>query len=503
MANNLGVIGRWSLVLGLAVGWTAVARLTALGDDPGRITRVAQKQQTRKKANSLRGTATTPTAKAEMATSAADPAATGETAPADAGALSFQRDIAPILVANCVGCHTGTGPGLGRGKLSMASFEKLMAGGKRGTDIVPGDPDLSHLVLMIQGEETPRMPPTNGQRGLAESAAEKIEAWVKAGARLDAGLSPTDPLSKYSATTADLRRDEIAKLKPEERDQRIEETGRERWKKATATVPDFASGTHFVALGNLPGDRTTKLLKAMEAEYALANRLLGGTNGPALDPVEKISLYIFKDQNSFVEFVRTVENQEVETGELARARLNVEAPYLVAVDPFNGGEEPAATAPKRGTRRGKKADEAAGGPERSLLGLFTEQLIAGAANKAGKPPKWVALGLGAFAAHQVEAGSPYYRRLQGETLENVRIGWQSKATEVLGGNAPVETTRAIGFSIFEWIAANAPAASLTNFIRVMLEGQNQTDEAIQNCLGINREQFLLGSGSWFANRYGR
>ena len=320
-------------------------------------------------------------------------------------------------MANCVGCHTGTGPGLGRGKLSMASFEKLMAGGKRGADIVPGDPDLSHLVLMIKGEETPKMPPNNGQRALADSAAEKIEAWVKAGARLDAGLSATDSLDKYAPTTADLRRDELARMKPEERDKVIEQTGRDRWKKATATVPDFTSGTHFVAFGNLPGDRTAKLLKAMEAEYALANRLLSGTKGPALDPAEKISLYIFKDQNSFVEFVRTVESQEVEPGEMARARLNVESPYLVAADPLNGGEETAQTAPKRGSRWGKKADDTLGGPERSLLGLLTEQLIAETANKTGKPPKWVALGLGAFAAHRVESGSPYYRRLQGETLE--------------------------------------------------------------------------------------
>ena len=495
MSNKFGSIGRWFVVVGLTGGLTGVAALDSVGDDGFRVIQVAQKQQAKKKATPKKGNAGAPVAKEAMSVPAV-------TDPADNNTLSFKSEIAPLLVANCVGCHTGTGAGLARGKLSMASFEKLMAGGKRGKDIVPGDPDLSHLVLMIKGEETPKMPPNNGQRGFADSAVEKIEAWVKAGARLDAGLSPSDPLDKYAPTTADLRRDELAKLKPEERDKVIEETGRDRWKKATATVPDFTSGTHFVAFGNLPGDRTAKLLKAMEAEYALANRLLSGTK-PALDPAEKISLYIFKDQNSFVEFVRTVENQEVEIGEMARSRLNVESPYLVAVDPLNGGEETAQTAPKRGARKSKKAEDSFSGPERSLLGLLTEQLIAGTANKAGKPPKWISLGLGAFAAHQVEASSPYYRRLQGETLENVRIGWQAKATEVLGGAAPSETTRAVGFSLFEWIAANAPPAAMSSFIRVMLEGQNQTDEAIGNCLGINREQFLDGSGNWFAGRYGR
>ncbi len=508
MSSKVRAVGRWFVVAGLAGGLVGAAVLgSTRADDPrgGSVIRVSQKQQPSKKKVAKKGDTAPATDDAGMMGMTKDGAAAkgAAAAPAsDPGTLSFKRDIAPILVANCVGCHTGGGAGLSRGKLSMASFEKLMAGGKRGKDIIPGDPDAGHLVLMIKGEELPKMPPNNGQRGFAESAVEKIEAWVKAGARLDAGLSPTDSFDKYAATTADLRRDELGKMKPEERDKLAEQTGRDRWKKATATVPDFTVGTHFLAFGNLPGDRTAKLLKAMEAQYTFANRLVGTAAKPALDPAEKVSLYIFKDQNSFVEFVRTVENQEVETGEVARGRLNVESPYLVVVDPANGGEEAAPAAAKKGTRK-KKADDSIGGPERSLLGLLTEQLITAAVNKAGKAPKWVALGLGAYASQQVEKGSPYYRRLQAETLENVRIGWQVKATEVLGGGAPADTTRAVGYSLFEWINANAPPAALNAFIRVMLEGQNQLDDAISGCLSITREQFLEGSGNWFAERYGR
>ncbi len=36
----------------------------------------------------------------------------------------------------------------------------------------------------------------------------------------------------------------------------------------------------------------------------------------------------------------------------------------------------------------------------------------------------------------------------------------------------------------------------------MLEGQNQLDDAITGCLGVDREQFLAGSGQWLAERYG-
>ena len=513
MAQQIRARVRWGLALGLAVGVAGAAAIEASGDDRagrGATLLVAQKQPTKKKGAAKKGAnanaaadgpgmdAATP-AKADAAMPKGEPAATA----ADDGAPSFRRDIAPILVANCVGCHTGNGAGLRNGKLSMASFEKLMAGGKRGKDIVPGDAESSNLVVMAKGGDRdaglPKMPPNNGQRGFAESAAEKIAAWVQAGARLDAGVSATDALDKYAPTADDLRKGELAKMKPEERDKVATAAGLERWKKATTVVPTVTPGAHFLAFGSLPADRTAKLLKAMESQYAQVNQVLGSSKGPALDPAEKIGLYVFKDQNSFVEFVRTVENQEVEPGETARARLNVESPYLVAVDPAGGGEEADRPAAKKGRSR-KKADDSAGGPERSLVGLFAEQLVVAAANRAGKPPKWVALGLGAFMSSKVEGGSPYYGRLRAETLANIQIGWQAKATEVLGGQAPAENTRAVGFSLFEYMAANAPGPAMSAFLKVMLEGQGKLDDAINNCLGVNREQFIAGSGEWLAAR---
>jgi hypothetical protein len=46
----------------------------------------------------------------------------GQAQAADDGSLSFARDIAPILAANCVGCHSGNGNGKARGKLDMTTF---------------------------------------------------------------------------------------------------------------------------------------------------------------------------------------------------------------------------------------------------------------------------------------------------------------------------------------------------------------------------------------------
>ena len=509
MSVHVGGLGRWSVVLGVTACLVGGVEVISATEKPGRVILSAQ-QKTPQKKKGVAKKGDDAMSKDEMGMGPGGAAAKGAPAnpapPVADGNLSFKRDVAPILVANCVGCHTGNGAGLRNGKLDMSSFEKLMAGGKRGKDIIGGDAENSTLVKMIKGEETPKMPPNNGQRGFADEAAEKIETWVKQGARLDAGLSATDPFAKYAATIDDLRRAELAKLTPEERDKIIEQAGRDRWKKATKVEPEITTtkGGHFLLVSTLPKERATKLLTTMEAQYKTANNLLSTPKAQALNPTEKLSLYVFKDTVSFVEFVRTNENQEVESGEQARAKLGVESPYIVAVDPAMGGEEAAmGPAPKKGARPKKKAEESAGGPERTLAGILTEQLVAAAANKAGKPPRWVSMGLGAFMASQLEPGSPYYKNLRKETAENLRIGWQVKANEALGGEAKSETVRAIGFSLFEWMAANASGPALANFVKTMLEGQGKLDDATGNCLNLNRQEFLDSSSLWLSEKYGR
>ena len=53
------------------------------------------------------------------------------TGAANGGQLTFSQDIAPILVANCVGCHSGDGNGIRRGKLDLSTFRKASNGHSR------------------------------------------------------------------------------------------------------------------------------------------------------------------------------------------------------------------------------------------------------------------------------------------------------------------------------------------------------------------------------------
>ena len=76
------------------------------------------------------------------------------------------------------------------------------------------------------------MPQGGNNNGLGESAISMIEQWIKAGALLDAGLDPKAAMETYAAPPEQVRRMQIARMSPKERDQKIEAAGRDRWKKA-------------------------------------------------------------------------------------------------------------------------------------------------------------------------------------------------------------------------------------------------------------------------------
>ena len=431
-------------------------------------------------------------------TSASDSADKGSAATG----ISFKNDVAPILVANCVGCHSQGRPGLVRGKLDLTSFAKLIQGGKQKV-IEPGKPDESHLVLRVKGEETPRMPQGGNNNGLGEAAIGKIEQWIKAGALLDAGLDPKVALETYAATPEQVRRGQIARMSPKERDQKIEAAGRDRWKKANPKLtPELTPGEHFLLFSDLPRDRAANTLKVMEAQYTQLKRILGA---PATDWVEKVSLYVFNDRKDFVEFVRSVESREVDVSIAITGSLAVPQPYVAVTDPRGGKNDgPAAAKRKPRIRKGEEKDAASGG-ERTLSGLLTESLGEAAVAAQGKSPRWLACGLGAVMAAQVEHGGPFVSKLREIAREKYRKGWQTCATEVLGESdqASDEDLRGVGYAIVDALMSPDLRASFPGFVQGMSKGKEKLDDVLKDVYQANREEFLNRTGDWVAERYGR
>jgi hypothetical protein len=98
--------------------------------------------------------------------------------------VSFQKDVYPILVNNCLLCHT---PPLGEGYLktglNMQGYETLMQGTLYGPVILPGDSRHSILNMLVEGrvEASMRMPHGRDDP-LTQHEIEVLRFWVEQGA---------------------------------------------------------------------------------------------------------------------------------------------------------------------------------------------------------------------------------------------------------------------------------------------------------------------------------
>ncbi len=130
------------------------------------------------------------TGEAKMAETAMAPAMAPEMAPAAASAemaadikptVNFQEHILPMLRGKCVKCHNQDTQ---RGGLAIDTFQSLMTGGGSGSVVIPGDPDGSRLMRLVNGSEEPKMPPSGD--GLTADELALLADWIKQGAPVDA-----------------------------------------------------------------------------------------------------------------------------------------------------------------------------------------------------------------------------------------------------------------------------------------------------------------------------
>jgi hypothetical protein len=72
--------------------------------------------------------------------------------------MSFAEDIAPIFKGWCVSCHQPGGEGYNASGLDLTSYDGVMKGTKFGPMVIPGHPDESNLIVLVEGRAKIRMP---------------------------------------------------------------------------------------------------------------------------------------------------------------------------------------------------------------------------------------------------------------------------------------------------------------------------------------------------------
>ncbi|MCB1906142.1 MAG: hypothetical protein KDH15_02135 [Rhodocyclaceae bacterium] len=101
-------------------------------------------------------------------------------------------EVAAILRARCVMCHSGEAAPLG---LRLDSLDGLTAGSRNGPVVRADDAAGSELLRRIRGDSLPRMPMT-GPPWLNDPEVAVIEAWIAA------GMPAADPAATAAVATA-------------------------------------------------------------------------------------------------------------------------------------------------------------------------------------------------------------------------------------------------------------------------------------------------------------
>jgi WD40 repeat protein len=94
---------------------------------------------------------------------------------------SYAKDIKPFLAKYCFECHNGP---KAKAELDLSTYQGFLKGGISFPGFVPGKPDESFSVTLVEGKSKPVMPP----KGKPQPSAEEkklLRAWVAAGAKDD------------------------------------------------------------------------------------------------------------------------------------------------------------------------------------------------------------------------------------------------------------------------------------------------------------------------------
>jgi hypothetical protein len=119
----------------------------------------------------------------------------------DKPALSFEDDVVPILQVRCLKCH---GDEARKGGLDLRRKFTMLKGGDGGAAIVPGKPEESLLLEMIESKE---MPPKE-EDPLDAKQIDVLRRWITAGAPIkgkdEPPLEATDAVSQISEEDRDF-----------------------------------------------------------------------------------------------------------------------------------------------------------------------------------------------------------------------------------------------------------------------------------------------------------
>ena len=334
--------------------------------------------------------------------------------------VSFANDIAPLLVANCNGCHIdGRRPS---GRFNMGNFAMLLRGGDSGPPLAPGKPAASLIVQKLKGTASGQKMPAGGRPALADAEIAKIEKWISEGAKFD-GPAP-DQHIKQVAALAKAARSTHAELAAERAEQSAAQ-----WQLGMPGVDSATVETeNFLLIGTM--DQTTLEDYGKRAE-ALLPQIAPLFHIPSDQPFIKgrLTLFFFPQRYDYTEFGKMVEKRQLPTAWRGHWQYNVIDAYGALIPPG---------------RRDKYSNDV----------LMAQQMVgAYVATLGNSPPRWFAEGAARVAAAKTGADDPRVAPWK-EAIGKI-AATQTKPDDFLNGKLPPEDADILSYGFVEFLMKDA------------------------------------------------
>lgn len=96
---------------------------------------------------------------------------------------SFAEDVMPIFKGYCFSCHQPGGQGADKSGVDLSSYEGVMRGTKFGKMVIPGDPESSNLMWLLDWRGAPETHMPLGKKKLSTCERDTIRSWIREGAK--------------------------------------------------------------------------------------------------------------------------------------------------------------------------------------------------------------------------------------------------------------------------------------------------------------------------------
>ena len=103
--------------------------------------------------------------------------------PTSQSKMSFREDVVPIFKGRCESCHQPGGEGVQKSGLDLTTYAGVMKGTKFGPMVIPGDPQSSNLMLLLDWRAAPELRMPHGKKQLSSCDRNAIRAWIREGAK--------------------------------------------------------------------------------------------------------------------------------------------------------------------------------------------------------------------------------------------------------------------------------------------------------------------------------